>query len=107
MNPIEKKTTLCWDCQKATGKCSWSEKLIPVEGWTAEPTYTASSDMHSYRVIECPEFVRDKPKKRVKEDPVKPTTDRIRNFRCGECGRVIGRGQKFCGKCGRAVDWSA
>ena len=39
--------------------------------------------------------------------PVKPKTDSIRRFRCGACDEIIGRGQHYCGKCGREVDWNA
>ena len=50
-------STLCWECANATGNCSWSEDLIPVEGWVAE--YSTKTKEDSYRVIACPEFVRD------------------------------------------------
>ena len=39
--------------------------------------------------------------------PVRPKTDSIRRFRCGACDEIIGRGQHYCGKCGREVDWNA
>lgn len=46
---------LCWDCRKAsTNGCSWSRKLVPVEGWTATP-----SERGSYAITECPEFIKD------------------------------------------------
>ena len=61
--------TLCWTCinavpnpQKGHG-CSWSRKLIPVKGWTAEGTilkcYATSEPKKytCYRVMKCPEFV--------------------------------------------------
>ena len=56
--------TLCWDCANATGKCSWSSRLIPVKGWSAEQTKKKSSDKNrmeytSYIVTCCPLFVRD------------------------------------------------
>ena len=53
----EMKWTLCFDCAKATGYCSWSSRLEPVEGWTAEETIKNTST--SFVVIDCPEFVRD------------------------------------------------
>ena len=28
--------SLCWHCEKTCGGCSWSRKLIPVEGWEAK-----------------------------------------------------------------------
>ena len=60
--------TLCWKCANAvpnrdgTRGCSWSRKLIPVDGWTAIKTRKKSKDkyvMCSYEVLDCPEFVSD------------------------------------------------
>lgn len=55
----KRKFTLCWDCKNATGNCSWSENLKPVNGWKAERTHIHSTDIDSYMVYECPKFVRD------------------------------------------------
>ena len=62
-----KHDTLCWDCAKATGKCSWSKNFVPVEGWEADPTKVKNgfitwkgrkifSLVDSFDVHECPEF---------------------------------------------------
>ena len=54
--------TICWDCEKALGGCSWSEKLVPVDGWEAVPTVKQQfrgEPLHSFCVISCPEFKRD------------------------------------------------
>lgn len=60
-----KKTheTLCWRCQKAGGKCSWSSRFKPVEGWEAKPTKVKvnksskyANELDSFDVYECPEF---------------------------------------------------
>ena len=56
--------TLCWDCAKACGGCSWSDysTRTPVEGWNAtENLITIRVGMldKSYCVHDCPEFVRD------------------------------------------------
>lgn len=64
-------TTLCTDCEKAIGNCSWSgvgpdgKTLLfqPVPGWKAVKTKIygicrGGNCMESYRVISCPEFVR-------------------------------------------------
>lgn len=52
--------TLCWDCANTNGNaCPWfSEKMQPVEGWTAELRET--TDGVSYFVIDCPNFCLDK-----------------------------------------------
>lgn len=59
---------LCWCCAKATGAnnnwCSWSRDLKPVDGWkaipvTQKPQYGCKNTIHTYQIIECPEFVRD------------------------------------------------
>ena len=64
-----KKATLCWDCQLANGRCSWSDEFKPVKGWNATPTQIKSSAhnvypiVHSYVVHDCPLFLRDEPRK--------------------------------------------
>ena len=56
-NPYVSTSTLCWNCANATGNCSWSENLIPVNGWKA--IYVEKDKADSYIVLECPEFKRD------------------------------------------------
>lgn len=56
--------TLCWDCSKACGDCSWSRKHnpVPVNGWVATPKKIYSSKIRlsqSYIVHSCPLFDRD------------------------------------------------
>ena len=47
--------TLCVFCAKAcNGACSWSDALVPVDGWTADRT------AKGYLVKECPEFQQDR-----------------------------------------------
>jgi hypothetical protein len=64
---VSKHSTLCWDCEKACGKCSWSREFVPVKGWKAIPTklfqYTTGKGRKriayytgSFDVYECPEF---------------------------------------------------
>ena len=65
-NQYRKCGSLCWDCKKAVGRCSWSRRFEEVDGWTAirrdvqcgrrddKPIYE-----RSYFVIDCPEFVAD------------------------------------------------
>ena len=58
--PFETKETLCWQCKKSGGLCSWSKTLTPVDGWEAEKTSRktyADPNTDSYHVINCPEFV--------------------------------------------------
>ena len=53
------KETICWDCKKASGLCSWSHRLIPVKGWTAEKSKRKTYEgQEIYCVIACPEFER-------------------------------------------------
>lgn len=49
------KQTLCWDCANACGRCNWSQRFEPVDGWAA--AYNEKYD--SYCVTDCPEFERD------------------------------------------------
>lgn len=54
-------STLCWDCSRALGGCSWSLRFEPVEGWIAEATQIRNNTGYytkSYRVISCPLFKR-------------------------------------------------
>jgi len=53
--------TLCWDCEKAIGKCPWSRELQPVEGWNAIHTITNNGHVttEGYLVLDCPLFKRD------------------------------------------------
>lgn len=60
-----KHNTLCWNCEKACGRCSWSKNFTPVEGWKAVPTKIACGYKYggvkphivdSFDVYECPEF---------------------------------------------------
>lgn len=58
--PKGQKESLCWNCSKACGGCSWSNHLIPVKGWKAKQVYNKDFDdfkVKAYKVIECPEFV--------------------------------------------------
>lgn len=65
--------TLCWDCQKALGECSWSDNFQPVKGWDAVPTEIKTSvgnivpTINSYYVRSCPLFELDeKTKKKMR-----------------------------------------
>lgn len=56
-----KDEQLCWLCKKATGQCSWSKDLTPVEGWIAKKTFVKDSSnggFQSYKIISCPQFTR-------------------------------------------------
>ena len=56
-NKSNTTSTLCWTCKNSVPNpdknlgCSWSECLVPVEGWYAELTNI------SYFVIDCPEYI--------------------------------------------------
>ena len=49
------KDTLCWDCKRFNGGCSWTRPgdNRPVKGWNASKTAMG------YNVHQCPEFLRD------------------------------------------------
>lgn len=64
-NILGKKLQLCWDCEKATGGCSWSEKdkAEPIPGWDAEPDVMNSDtdrEVQTFRIYYCPQFVQSK-----------------------------------------------
>lgn len=53
---------LCWKCAKATGKCSWSKNLTPVEGWTAKLVLRVNWDGEmgtNWAISKCPEFEKE------------------------------------------------
>ena len=67
--------TLCWTCQKACGRCSWTAwdfaterpKFEPVEGWEAKPRTLYANDkehgpMLTYEVHRCHQYIPDKPR---------------------------------------------
>ena len=60
------ENTLCWTCQNATGKCSWSARLEPVKGWKAKAfklkmvvRNKVATYRTSYVVKECPKYIKD------------------------------------------------
>lgn len=60
MGEFQEKT-ICWKCQNFD-KCSWSRGK-PVKGWEAEKVkinVNEDTQVVSYRVSSCPEFVGDK-----------------------------------------------
>lgn len=60
-----KQKQLCAECGKACGGCRWSDKLMPVDGWNAEPSkiyINKHKPVDSFHVIECPEYVPDRKK---------------------------------------------
>ena len=85
------KPTLCWKCEKACGRCSWSADFIPVDGWDAMPTivtadrgHSCERELESFIVKKCPLFNDDT--QRYKSSPVfygekKPFVQRTRKTR--------------------------
>lgn len=58
MNERRKQDTICWNCKKSGGLCSWSSSYIPVKGWETNETWVKVPEkiVPSYCVITCPEF---------------------------------------------------
>ena len=57
-NKFETKDQLCWECAKAVGKCSWTDKsFTPVPGWTATEVLRQNHP-DTYHITACPEFER-------------------------------------------------
>lgn len=71
--PVGNRTNICFDCQKATGGCSWSE-LDPETGkprFALPPGAEATPStldgqkrmpVHTYHITACPEFLADEPR---------------------------------------------
>ena len=70
-----KKMSICNDCARCVGLCSWSHSLQPVEGWVADYVPGSRNRLPSYCVKECPEFVKDA------ERIYKPTNSRYEYFK--------------------------
>lgn len=81
------KGALCWKCSKATGGCSWSKCLLPVDGWEAEATTVDGLPTH--KVVSCPCFEKDKKKVPVKD--IEP----LMNISLKTLGRYINTENNF------------
>ena len=63
---VTQANSLCWECKRAYGGCSWSRDFVPVEGWEAEATIINGVRegkkplVKSYDVKRCPLFVQDR-----------------------------------------------
>jgi hypothetical protein len=59
-----KSNSLCWQCKRAYGDCSWSRHFKPVKGWKAEPTIIMGGKkdpvVESFDVKKCPLFIQDR-----------------------------------------------
>ena len=60
-----KQKQLCETCGRACGGCKWSDELLPVDGWSAEPSkiyINKRKPIDSFYVKSCPEYRPDGPK---------------------------------------------
>lgn len=60
-----KQKQLCETCGRACGGCRWSDELLPVDGWDAEPSkiyINKRKPIDSFYVKSCPEYRPDGPK---------------------------------------------
>ena len=67
----EKKNTICWHCANACGGCSWSDELIPVNGWNAVET-RINCIGQGFIVMGCPEYIEEAPGHRKRPDEFDP-----------------------------------
>lgn len=64
------QASICFDCEKAIGYCSWSEydtekngtRFKLPEGAIAEPVYDARGKFVTYRISGCPLFEKTPPR---------------------------------------------
>lgn len=59
---MSKKSSICWDCANACGRCSWSHNFTPVKGWIVTPTkfnIHENKMINSYIVHKCPLFKKE------------------------------------------------
>lgn len=72
------RSNICFDCQRATGGCSWSEidpntgkpRFVPVPGWEAELVVRKSGKKTdvTWQITGCPLFIRDVPRNKGKKE---------------------------------------
>ena len=72
---------LCNFCARASGLCSWSSELTPIEGWEAVESFDWAGDHYSYDVKKCPLFERDEPTPRRRVEQRKRLLREIENGR--------------------------
>lgn len=66
------KETLCWECLRAGGDCSWSRHGEPVEDWLAIETAVKNrtyASLVSYEVLDCPLFIKETKHRYTRIDP--------------------------------------
>ena len=51
--------TICWNCKKSCGKCSWSESFTPVAGWEVAEGYNSDQRTKTQDVISCPLYEQE------------------------------------------------
>ena len=51
--------SICNNCARSVGFCSWSSKLKPVEGWEAVQSFDVDGNPYSYCVRKCPLYMAD------------------------------------------------
>lgn len=69
------KPSICIDCEKSCGLCSWSSRLIPVVGWTAKPVkklVSIDTLVDSFQVDECPLFTPADREEEINQRPWTP-----------------------------------
>ena len=57
--------SMCGDCVRSVGLCSWSHSLKPVPGWDAEMVLRRNNDgsyTKGFCVKSCPEFIKEERK---------------------------------------------
>lgn len=78
----------CWSCGRAVrNQCSWAFCFKPVKGWTAVPTLILARDKRlyshttdSFKITDCPLFIRDEDaKKRKPDDLENMAVERLRH----------------------------
>lgn len=54
-----RKDQLCFSCKNACGGCSWSKTFTPVDGWEAKECKIPRTNIKTYKIKKCPEYVFD------------------------------------------------
>lgn len=66
----EQRANICFDCEKACGRCSWSEYDASINGTRFQlpkgavvtPVYDKRGNFYTYHITECPLFEETPPR---------------------------------------------
>ena len=71
--------SICNNCARSVGFCSWSSKLDPVDGWDAVQSYDTEGMPYSYCVRKCPLYMADGETEKERKEQRKMLMEELEN----------------------------